>query len=207
MGLQVASLMRLITLPTVFTLFRFFLIPLFAWEFLKGQYLSAVLILGAAGLTDFLDGFLARRLHQRSRLGSMLDPLADKFMMLISYCLLSQTGYIPWIVTGIIIGRDFFILAGAALLTAMRIKLYFKPTRLSKVNTTFQILLLVITFLEVFMENDKDTTRVVIHKAAVFFGIESFLTLATIALTVITTLQYAYVGYKFLRYGERKYKA
>lgn len=197
----------LITIPTVFTLFRFLLIPYFAWFFLHGHYLSSVLVLSAAGFTDFLDGFLARRLHQRSRLGSMLDPLADKFMMLVSYCLLSQTERIPWVVTGIIIGRDVLILTGVALLTACKIKLYFQPTRLSKINTTFQILLLIATFTDVFMENNQDTLQMVIHKATLFFGIESFLTLATILLTITTALQYTYIGYKFWRYGERKVSA
>ncbi|EKD41401.1 MAG: hypothetical protein ACD_73C00731G0002 [uncultured bacterium] len=193
---------RTITIPTYITLIRFVLIPFFVNLFLNGSYKLALILFVLAGITDFLDGYLARTLNQRSSLGSMLDPLADKFLMLFSFILLSSRGYIPDIVTYFVIGRDLFILLGIGLLWAFKIKLYYKPTILSKIGTTFQILLLCHTFLFVYIShNDYQILQNIrfLFQAA----IKTPFYIIVMGLTLITWGQYAYIGYKFWRYGER----
>ena len=120
---------RKITIPTLITLGRFFLVPVFAYFFIKEKYFLSLCILLIAGLSDLIDGFIARHFNMRSRLGSMLDPVADKFLMLVSFILLSTLQHISWKLTLLIIGRDLYVSFGALALMRKKISLYFKPTR------------------------------------------------------------------------------
>ncbi len=192
---------RWITIPTLLTLSRFALVPIFVGLFLHGEYKKAFFVFVAAGITDFLDGYIARKFNMRSTLGSMLDPLADKFLMLLSFIMLSQLNYIEWWITYLVIGRDLGIVLCALILLLMRVRLYFKPTLISKINTTAQIVLLALAFLKVFFIQQAAYTHSIFAKM-----VEQALplvTLITALLTLITAGQYAYIGYKFLRYGER----
>ncbi|MBI4412072.1 MAG: CDP-alcohol phosphatidyltransferase family protein [Deltaproteobacteria bacterium] len=191
-----------ITLASYVTISRFFLVPVFIYLFLAESYLAAVIVASIAGFTDLLDGFLARHFNMRSRLGSLLDPAADKFLMVVSFITLSWMKTIPLWLTGIVIGRDLMITLGVILLNLMRIRLYYRPTRLSKITTFFQISVLVLSFLAVFLQKRpiewlqmSDTLVGKVHY--VFVYLAAFFTL-------ITAGQYAYVGYKFYRFGERK---
>lgn len=194
---------RGITIPTLFTLARFVLVPIFITLFLNERYKLAVTILVIASLTDMIDGFIARRYNMKSRLGSMLDPLADKFMMVMSFLALTQVKAIPWWMTILVIGRDVYILGGVFFLNNIkRINLVFKPTRFSKVTTTAQFIFLVFSFVAVFIAN---RTLPVDTKSEIFFlkGQMIFLWLAA-ALTAITFVQYTKIGLDFLWHGERK---
>lgn len=195
---------RWITIPTVLTLIRFALVPVFVGLFLHGEYRLALYVFLVAGSTDFLDGYIARKFNMRSTLGSMLDPLADKFLMVLSFILLSKLEYLPWWITFVVIGRDLSILLCASILLLMRVRLYFKPTIISKINTGAQILLLAVAFLDVFIIQNPGAVSGIISRAV--FGSLPWMMRITAVLTLITALQYAYIGYKFLRYGERKPK-
>lgn len=197
-----------ITIATYITLSRFFLVPLFLYFFLNTKYLHAMITLGLAGFTDLLDGFVARRFNMRTRLGSMLDPLADKFLVLVSFIALSRTNIIPWNLTALVIGRDLLILSGVLVLNLMKIRLYYKPTRTSKLATFTQIALLGISLLEFFMSRkmlgsqkskfwDEWLNLYFVHQVQQIFVI-----LAAVC-TAITCFQYGYIGWQFYRYGER----
>ena len=80
-----------------------------------GAYNTALVWLGAAAVTDLLDGFLARRLDASSRIGGYLDPVADKVLLGGSFLVLALTGAIPWWLATIVLGRDVLLLSGAAL--------------------------------------------------------------------------------------------
>ena len=179
------------------------MVPVFIWLFFKENYFYALIILSVAGATDFMDGFLARKFNMRSRLGSMLDPLADKFLMFLSFLALSFEGHLSWALTGIVIGRDFLILLGAFILgNILRIKLYFRPTRLSKTTTISQILVLILTFFLVFADKHQvSIPQNIIHSLRVIFPYVQYL---VGLFTLVTSAQYGWIGYKFLKYGERK---
>lgn len=195
--------LRGITIPTVFTLCRFLLVPVFISLFFQERYKLAVVTLVAASLTDMLDGFIARRYNMRSRLGSMLDPLADKFMMLVSFFALSYSGTLPWWMTFLVIGRDTYIVFGAIYLNnILRINLVFKPTKFSKVTTTSQFFLLALSFLAVFIS--KRTLPVDSGVEIVIIKSQVILLWTAAALTAITFVQYTKIGIGFLRHGERK---
>lgn len=164
--------------------------------------------LGLAGFTDLLDGFVARRFNMRSRLGSMLDPLADKFLVLVSFIALSRTNIIPWNLTALVIGRDLVILSGVLVLNLMKIRLYYKPTRISKLATFTQISLLAISLLEFFMSRNmlgnlkNNFLGEWLNLYFVHQWQKIFVILAAVC-TTITCFQYGYIGWQFYRYGER----
>lgn len=101
---------RIWTVPNVLSVIRLGLIPVFLWQLLAGNLLIALLILIGASLTDFLDGWIARRWRQITRLGQLLDPAADRLYLLaclIGFCLLEV---LPWWVMFALLARDLLLL-------------------------------------------------------------------------------------------------
>lgn len=192
---------RKFTPATIVTLSRFFLIPVFMYYFVTEQYTYAIIALSIAGFTDALDGFLARRFNMRTRLGSILDPAADKFLMFVSFLTLSTMHVIPWWATGIVVGRDFLMTAGVIILNACKVKLYYRPTYTSKAATASQILLLVTSFFLVYAKNKG--VVLYFNEQEIGYAQRMSIYLASL-LTGITWLQYSLIGYRFARYGERK---
>ena len=127
------------TIPNLLTLARIFLTPLLAWFLLRKWMTAAFLVFFIAGLTDAFDGLLARVLNQKSRLGSYIDPLADKLLLVTSFLLLWKIGEIPlWLVI-ITVGRDLLILGGFFVLYFFQVRFEIKPLVSSKLTTLFQL--------------------------------------------------------------------
>lgn len=145
--------MRPIGLPNYITLSRFFFIPGIAYSYLRGEYGLALFFLFIAGFSDLLDGFLARRLKQRSKLGAILDPAADKVLMLVSFGVLAFTQKIPGWLFILVVGRDVYIVLGVLILKLACKKLYIKPTYLSKLTTFSQLSLLSLCLLLTYLEH------------------------------------------------------
>ena len=110
---------RVVTLPNVISLIRLVLVPVFAWLAFSGQDVAALLVLAFSGATDWLDGVLARRLHQVSRLGELLDPAADRLFILVTLLVLALRDVVPWWLVGVIVGRDVLL---AAVLTVLAVR-------------------------------------------------------------------------------------
>ncbi len=127
------------TIPNLLTLARIFLTPLLALFLLRKSMTPAFLVFCAAGLTDALDGLLARCLNQRSRLGSYIDPLADKFLLVTSFILLWNIGELPLWLLIITVGRDLLILLGFFILFFQGVRFEIKPLVSSKLTTLFQL--------------------------------------------------------------------
>ncbi len=127
------------TIPNLLTIARIFLTPLLALCLLRNHMTAAFAVFCIAGLTDALDGLLARGLNQKSRLGSYIDPLADKLLLVTSFLLLWNIGEIPlWLVI-ITVGRDLIILGGIAILVFYRVRFEINPLVSSKLTTLFQL--------------------------------------------------------------------
>ena len=141
---------RIVTVPNLLTIFRMVLIPVFASLLFYQRFVMALAVFVLAGVTDGLDGLLARRFDQRSQLGTILDPIADKMMMVTSFVVLSMKSVfpqpvpshlpIPFWVTIAVISRDVFILVGAAAINIVTGFRGFRPSMLGKINTTVQII-------------------------------------------------------------------
>jgi len=148
----------MVNIPNLLTLLRILLVPVFVILLIQGHFLRALLVFVVAGLTDALDGFLARVLHQKTDLGLYLDPLADKALIITSFVTLAVMGLIPPWLTVLVISRDFIILLGISVMTLMSIPFEIKPATVSKVTTAFQLLtvfvILVLTYLQGVEGND-----------------------------------------------------
>src|SRR6266567_2273888 len=141
---------RIVTVPNVLTVFRMVLIPVFVSLLFYQRFILALVVFLVAGLTDGLDGLLARRFDQTSQLGTVLDPIADKLMLVTAFVVLSMRSIypqplpshlpVPFWVTVAVISRDVFIVVGAAAINIMTGFRGFRPSWLGKVNTTVQII-------------------------------------------------------------------
>ena len=140
---------RIITVPNLLTVFRMVLIPVFVSLLFYQRFVLALGIFILAGITDGLDGLLARRFNQKSQLGTILDPIADKLMLVTSFVVLSMRSVfpqplpshlpVPFWVTVAVISRDVFILVGAAAINIVTGFRGFRPSMLGKINTVVQI--------------------------------------------------------------------
>jgi cardiolipin synthase (CMP-forming) len=140
---------RIVTLPNILTVFRMVLIPVFVTLVFYQRFPLALTVFVVAGVTDFFDGLLARRFNQKSELGTILDPVADKLMMVTAFVVLSLRSVyqhpipahlpVPFWVTVTVISRDVFIVVGAAAINIMTGFRRFRPSWLGKISTTVQI--------------------------------------------------------------------
>ena len=127
------------TAPNQLTLLRLAFVPFAIITILDHHYGWALIIFLVAGVSDAVDGLLARWLHQRTKLGEYLDPVADKLLLSTLFIVLSMVGKIRWQVTALVLTRDVFILVIAALLYTVTSFRDFRPSIFGKVNTLAQI--------------------------------------------------------------------
>lgn len=100
---------KVVTIPNALSALRLVGVPVFAWLLWQHHDIAAVIVLAAGGATDWLDGYLARRLKQRSRVGQFLDPIADRLYILTTVVGLALRGMIPWWLVALLVGRDVMI--------------------------------------------------------------------------------------------------
>ena len=131
-------------IPNLLSLARVLMTPAYAALFVAHRYEAALVLFVIAVFTDALDGTLARLLHQRTRLGAILDPLADKALLVTSYVCLAVRDWIPGWLAVIVVSRDLLIVGGLSLLNfwGVEVKEKIQPTLVSKFNTTVQMLLI-----------------------------------------------------------------
>jgi cardiolipin synthase len=131
-------------LPHLLTLIRLLASPFLAWLLLESRFSEALAGVLVAGLTDWLDGLAARRLHASGRLGVILDPIADKTLLVTLFLTIAYIGLVPAWLVYLAVGRDVMIAAGALLLRIFRGTRRFFPSTLGKISTFFQILLILL---------------------------------------------------------------
>lgn len=127
-------------LPNALSLARLLLVPLAVWQILDQRYDRAFVIFALAGFSDAVDGFLARRLDARTTLGSVLDPIADKALLVSVYVTLGHAGLLPvWLVI-LVVFRDALIVLGVLLFHLAGEKMTVSPLQVSRMNTVAQVL-------------------------------------------------------------------
>jgi cardiolipin synthase len=176
-----ARLNPLRTAPNLLTLLRICLAPFLVAAILESHYLLSFVLFVAAGLTDALDGALARILKQRSMLGHYLDPVADKLLLSTIFLVLLHKSLIPITVTVLVFGRDVGILLVAAILYAAVGRREFYPSIFGKANTLAQI---------------SAVAAVLLHQLTAAYWVACFRTVAldaTVVLTVASGLHYAWL--------------
>jgi cardiolipin synthase (CMP-forming) len=141
--------MFLKNIPNILTLLRLFLIIPFVMYFNHKEYVIAFYIFLIAGLTDALDGWLARFFNWQSSFGSLVDPIADKLLITISVLALAITQQLPWWFVILVFLRDLTISCGViAWYAYIKQHIIFQPTYISKINTTLQLTLITFSFFE-----------------------------------------------------------
>jgi cardiolipin synthase len=132
-------LSQLWTAPNQLTLLRMLFLPFIVISLVDDHYGTALILFVLAGMSDGLDGLLARRLHQQTVLGQYLDPIADKLLLSTLFLVLSILHKIPWKYTVLVFGRDIAILVTSAVLYTIAGLRNFSPSIFGKANTCAQI--------------------------------------------------------------------
>lgn len=135
------GLIGLRTLPNIITGMRLVAVPVVIWLVLTDRMTAAFCVFVAAGVSDAVDGYLAKRFNARTVLGSYLDPLADKLLLVAIYVLMGRAGHIPLWLVMLVIMRDAALLGGSVLLVRADRTAAMRPLLISKLNTLLQIVL------------------------------------------------------------------
>lgn len=178
-----------INLPNILTLFRILITPLFIICLIKGAYQMALLIFTVAGVTDGLDGLLARLLDQKTVLGAHLDPIADKLLLVSAFVTLAAQGMLPAWLTVVVISRDVLIFIGIAILEVSKVAYEIKPSMVSKCTTVAQLVTIFLLLLSI-------QARVVEHALLPVYWL-------TTALSIASGLHYVYLGIQIMPDSEK----
>jgi cardiolipin synthase len=134
-----------VNLPNFITLGRLLAVPVEIWLVLSGELTAAFALFVLAGLSDGVDGYIAKRFDQRTELGALLDPIADKALLVSLFVTLGLSGHLPnWLVI-LVVFRDVLIVGGFLLGSMLGGESRARPLLISKANTGFQILLVAYT--------------------------------------------------------------
>jgi cardiolipin synthase (CMP-forming) len=139
---------RGLSIPNLITLARIILVPIVVWAITSGQMLAAFGLFVAAGVSDAVDGFLAKRFRMASELGAYLDPLADKALIVSIYVSLGIAGALPISLVILVVSRDIMIISGFMLAWLVGKPMPVKPLPVSKANTVAQIVLAAVVLAE-----------------------------------------------------------
>ncbi len=164
-------------IPNIITSLRILLTVFFLLAFINGKFLLSLIYFSLVALSDFFDGYLAKKWNVCSKFGAMLDPLADKFTMLSSYLLFYLLNIIPLYITIIVIGRDILILFAVILCLFKRVNLKFSPLISSKINTTIQMIFIIFVLIcKSFSINiSLDIFMLVVCTSTIYSGIDYIL--------------------------------
>lgn len=171
-------------IPNLISLARILLVPLLAIFLLEEKYHYALLVFIVAGISDGLDGFLARLLNQQTRLGAILDPIADKALLVTAFVILAVLGVIPAWLTVLVVSRDLIIIVGFAILFLSERRIKIAPTYTSKLTTVFQLLTVVYLL--------------GIEYLLPLLFLHDYLIAATAFLTMLSGAHYLVIGFRLL---------
>lgn len=167
---------RIWTVPNQITLLRLGFLPFFLILILYEHYQYALAVLVFVALTDAVDGYLARTLHQKSALGAYLDPIADKLLLSSSFVVLAMEKKIAWWLTVLVLSRDVLLLVVAGVILIVQGYRAFPPSLLGKATTFFEIALVFFVVFAAAYPNDR--AAVIIHylgyTVAVFVTVSGF---------------------------------
>jgi cardiolipin synthase (CMP-forming) len=186
---------RLINIANGLTAARIILVPYFAYLLISGRGKSALAVFAVCGATDAFDGLLARRLRQRTLVGALLDPIADKLLMATAFIVLSYVHIVPLRLTIMVISRDIVILTGSLIYLLLFDASDIRPTGLSKANTAVQILTVIYFLAVAAFPAEAGTLGLGAGRGTLP---DRAVTLICAITTVASGLQYLYIGLRKL---------
>ena len=156
------------TVPNLITAIRIILAPIFVIYLIDEQFVSALIVFFLCGISDGLDGMVARLFNQKSRLGTYLDPLADKILLVSAFVALSVMGYLPSWLTVTVIARDILILLGVFVLFMNHLEFTIKPSALSKITTCLQFISIIVILAQNILSLHPMLIRVLFYLTGLF---------------------------------------
>ncbi len=177
-------------LPNLLTLIRIILTPLLVILLIDGKFVEALIVFTIAGITDGLDGLIARWMRQKTRIGAILDPIADKLLLTSAYVTLAIIGFLPGWLAVTVISRDVIIVFGVLILFLFQGGVEIHPSVLGKITTVAQLGTIFMVLVD--------------HNLGLFCKILPFLYIATALITVISGLHYMYLGAQLLGPDENR---
>jgi len=130
-----------VTIPNLISIMRLALVPFIVWTLLEGQFIQSFVLFVVVGVSDGVDGFIARNFNQRTELGAYLDPLADKVLLIAMFVVLGYLEIIPVWLAIAVVTRDIMIASGVLVAFIIGNPVEMKPLFVSKANTAVQIVL------------------------------------------------------------------
>ena len=167
-------------IPNTITILRIFVVPIIIYLLLQKSFGTSFWVIFVAGLSDGLDGYVAKRFNAVTRLGTYLDPIADKILLVAVFGCLGYIGIIPIWVVYLLIMRDFLILCGVAIMIFVEVDCNVEPIASSKLNTFLQIVLIMSC----------------LGQASMYFDMENLIVLLNyvVALTTIVSLSLIHIS-------------
>ncbi|MBI5062512.1 MAG: CDP-diacylglycerol--glycerol-3-phosphate 3-phosphatidyltransferase [Desulfatitalea sp.] len=178
------------SIPNILTVVRILLTPVFVIMLLQQSYSQALLVFAVAGLSDALDGFIARYFNQRTVLGAYLDPVADKLLLVSAYVILGMLDVFPDWIAVIVIARDVIIVLGIAIIALTSKSYEVRPSLVSKATTLTQIVLVLLCLFD--------------PAAAKLPSLHTPLVWGTAVLTTLSGLHYIFIGMNILQENNEK---
>ena len=168
--------MSLRALPNAISVGRMLLVAPLVLFIVDGRFAAALVVLVVAGFSDGLDGFLAKRFDWRTRIGSLLDPAADKLLLVATFAALTYVGLVPLALTVVVVARDVIIVLGAACYQWFIAPVQGEPAAISKINTACQLAMVFFTLTSAVIAWPPAVSLLVLGAAVVFTSIVSGLT-------------------------------
>ncbi len=175
-------------IANILTIIRIFLVPLFIIYIGYNKPLWALIIFAIAGLTDAIDGYIARKFNQETLLGKILDPIADKFLLVSSFIFIYNSNLeirMPFWYVVIVISRDIFILLGSLVIYLIKGNLKIEPSIFGKATTFFQIVSIITILLANIIPLDRYLIDGSIYISSIF--------------TILSALTYLHMGLEQLK--------
>jgi len=166
------------------TLIRVLLIPLFVIFIINKLFGWALITFAVAGITDGIDGMIARITHQRTELGAYLDPIADKLLLIAAYVTLAIIEILPSWLAVVVVTRDVIILLGFLVFILLNYRPKIQPSLVSKVTTFFQISTILLVLMAGYAPVFKQLSSIAIYGTTLF--------------TIVSGSHYIYVGTRIL---------
>lgn len=179
--------MSVLNLPNTLTITRIVIIPMFITAIIYKRYDYALYLFMVAALTDIFDGLFARLKNQKTAIGTFLDPLADKFLLVTAFIVLSTYGWIPKWLTVTVISRDIIVITGWFLLYFITDTSRVEPTVLGKATIWIQSILIAYVLIDINLLSLPDMPRLLLW--------------ITAGITILSGLHYIYRGLKLTHAG------
>jgi cardiolipin synthase len=155
------------SLANLVTLARLLAVPFVIWLILMGETVATFWVFVAASVSDAIDGFIAKHFDQRSELGALLDPIADKTLIVSIFITLGIAGHLPYWLVIMVVFRDLLIVGGFLLATALTQPINWRPLLISKLNTTLQLVLIAVLLAQLaFRFDDRGAVAVLTYFVA-----------------------------------------